>query len=110
MLQTCKQPKPLRDAAHAILMQRVLDYTSFMKNFPTDQATVEAVLRTEKRLYKPPFHSLAFSFMNRGDPYDAAVAAALLRYGNGRLEAVERHYLQDYLKGESLCGDSMVTP
>lgn len=110
MLQTCKQPKPLRDAAHAILMQRVLDYTSFMKNFPTDQATVEAVLRTEKRLYKPPFHSLAFSFMNRGDPHDAAVAAALLRYGNGRLEAVERHYLQDYLKGESLCGDSMVTP
>ena len=61
---------------------------------------MEAVLQTEKRLYKTAFHSLAYSFMNRSDPRDAEVAAALLRYGNGWLDECERHYLQNYLKRE----------
>lgn len=38
--------------------------------------------------------------MSRSDPRDAEVPAALLRYGDGWLETVERHYLQNRVKGE----------
>ena len=88
------------DMGQTAVLRLIVDGEVVPRVFPTDQASVEAVLQTEKRLYKTAFHSLAYSFMSRSDPRDAEVPAALLRYGDGWLEAVERHYLQNRVKGE----------
>ena len=88
------------DMGQTAVLRLIVDGEVVPRVFPTDQASVEAVLQTEKRLYKTAFHSLAYSFMSRSDPRDAEVPAALLRYGNGWLETVERHYLQNRVKGE----------
>lgn len=88
------------DMGQTAVLRLIVDGEVVPRVFPTDQASVEAVLQTEKRLYKTAFHSLAYSFMSRNDPRDAEVPAALLRYGDGWLETVERHYLQNRVKGE----------
>lgn len=92
-----KNIKP--DVGQAILLQRAVDYEGFLESFPTDGASVEAALRTEKRLYRPPFDGIVRAFLRCREPFAGEPLRALLRYGDGWLETVERHYLQNRVKG-----------
>lgn len=88
------------DAGQAALLKMAVDYEGFLETFPTDRATVENILRTEKRLYKPPFGGVARMFLRCREPFAGEPLKALLRYGDGWLEGCERYYLQARVKEE----------
>jgi hypothetical protein len=84
-----------------LLVDHVINYDTFLAQFPKRTGEIQKLLQEEKRLYRPPLSGIVGRLWDdRADKTAKSALQTVLRHGSGYLEECERYYITRLLQGE----------